>query len=123
IEANLVPIGTFDELLGDTLLLMPDLPREIVSRVFESRRRIVDVSVPGIGGSFPVVRLNALRVFTWPKTCRLIECSIGGTRDVLQAVGDRDLVVTRSRAGVLAFGEDAACRSAFSDYDITRFDL
>jgi len=52
-------------------------------------------------------------------------CDVGGYAEVRKAVQDAgvDLLVARSRHGVLAFGTDAAARAAFSAYNITEFDL
>jgi hypothetical protein len=56
--------------------------------------------------------------------CRRVLCSIGGTREVLDAIAKQKARVlgTRSRVGVLAFGSDREIRKAFSSFQVTNFD-
>lgn len=126
IQAELIACETFDELMADLLLLERDLPDEVAT-LLESkrRRRLSPAPVPAGGSSYPVIRTNALPVTSWPQTARLVECKIGGAREVRAAVegAGADVLVTRRAAGVVAFGSDAEIRKAFADHDIRRLDL
>lgn len=126
IEAELVSLETFDEVMGDILALERDVPTAIQEKI--ERRRVTVVTkapIPDTKGKFPVLRMNALPVLEWPATCRLVECEIGGTAEVRQAVEDSGaaLVVARRNVGVLAFGSDADVRKAFQASGIKRLDL
>ena len=126
VQAELIACETFDELMADLLLLERDLPDE-VSALLEGKRkrRLSAAPVPAGGSTYPVIRTNALPVTSWPQTARLIECEIGGTKDVRDAVqaAGVDVLVARRAAGVIAFGSDADIRTAFGAHDIRRLDL
>lgn len=71
------------------------------------------------------MRLNALPVAEAPSICRRVVCGIGGTAEVRSAIEKAgvDVLVARTRAGVLAFGADSDVREALSCHTITDFDL
>jgi hypothetical protein len=126
IQAELIACETFDELMADLLLLERDLPDEVATLVEGKRkRRLSSAPIPAGGSSYPVIRTNALPVTSWPQTARLVECDIGGFKEVRAAVekAGSDLLVTRRAAGVVAFGSDAEIRKAFAIHDIRRLDL
>ena len=72
-----------------------------------------------------MVRLNALPVVQTPSVCRRVVCQVGGYAEVRDAVEQAgvDVLVARTRAGVLAFGADADVRVRFRGARITDFDL
>lgn len=125
IRANIISVETFDELLSDALLLIKDLPDELAEILNKHAPRVTDAPIPENKGRWPVVRLNALPVISYPTLCRRIVCKIGGTKDVHDAVKNAgaDAVATRRQVGVLAFGRDTEVRKAFTGYDITEFDI
>ena len=130
VDAHLIAVETFDELMGDVVALCPNVPEKARERIQFLDRRATRVSdapltAPGSATATPVIRLNALPVLEAPAVCRRISCSIGGISDVRAAVRDADasLVVTRRRIGVLAFGRDADSRRAFQGFSITDFDV
>jgi hypothetical protein len=71
------------------------------------------------------VRLNALPITWAPTVCRRVMCQIGGLAEARQAVEQAgvEVLVARTRAGVLAFGADANVRAAFEAFHITDFSL
>jgi hypothetical protein len=126
IEANLVKIDTFDELFADLLRQIEDLPPDVAEILQTRDRRTVRVPVPGKRGDYPALRLNALPVLDWPRTCRVLECDIGGTREVREALSTASTsksVAVRSSRGVLAFGLDDELKRAFEPFRVRRFDL
>lgn len=126
IEAEAIPLETFDELMGDLLHLEPVLPEDVAEKLEQARpKRVSDAPLPATSGAFPVFRTNAFPVVEWPSTCRLVVCEIGGTREVRDAVADADagLIVGRRATGVIAFGSDADVRRAFEKHVISRLDL
>jgi len=125
IDAHLIAVETFDELLADVLLLLPDLPDDVLRRLSHVARRVSDAPIPGPEGTWPVIRLNAVPLLAWPTQCRRVVCQIGGVREVREAVAQSgaDIIATRRNVGVLAFGDDSEVRKAFDARGITEFDL
>ncbi len=125
VDAHLVEVETFDEFMGDLLLLEENLPEEVLNYIEQSPRRITDAPIKTTSGTWPILRFNALRITSWPSTCRKLVCEIGGTREVRDAVkqSDADLVVARRKEGVLYFGSDSEAKKAFSKYGIKTLDV
>lgn len=125
IDAALVPVENFDETLRDLVRLIDDLDTTVLDGFATERRHWSEV--PRLAGKrgWPVVRLNALPVTQYPGVCRRVVCRIGGYAEVREAVEEAavDILATRTRAGVLAFGADTDVRTAFEPYDITEFEL
>lgn len=124
-DAHLIEVETFDELLADVLLLVPDLPDDVLRRLSGIARRVSDAPIPGAEGTWPVIRLNALPLLAWPTQCRRVVCQIGGVREVRDTVvqSGADIIATRRNVGVLAFGADSEVRKGFDARGITEFDL
>ena len=125
IDAHLVAVETFDELLADVLLLVPDMPEDILRRLSNLARRVSDAPISGTRGTWPVIRLNALPVLSSPAQCRRVMCEIGGVREVRDVVAQSGshIIATRRNVGVLAFGADSEVRKTFEGRGITEFDL
>ena len=125
IGAHLIEIETFDELLGDVMLLVDDLPPELRQILDPRARRLTEAPVPPPGGSYPVIRLNGLPITSVPAVCRRIKCEIGGARelrDTVEAAGS-EVIVGRRHSGILAFGPDAELQRVFSLHSIESFDV
>lgn len=127
VEAHLIESETFDELMGDLLILedQRSWPEIVVRRLESHQPRLSNAPVPPPDGGWPVLRFNALRVEAWPATCRLVKCEIGGQKEVYAAVEENEakVVAVRRSAGVLAFGSDSEIEKAFGDHTITHRDL
>lgn len=125
VDAHLVEVETFDELLGDLLLLVPEIPEEIQAVLTSRMNRASAAPVPKPGSGWPVVRLNALPLLSFPSVCRRVACGVGGYKEMREAVTEHgaDVIVGRRRQGVIGFGRDQEMRKAFSAYGITEFDL
>lgn len=125
IEAALVPIENFDEILCDLLRLIEGLNTEVLESFASERRRWTGAPRPKGGRSWPVVRLNALPVTQSPSVCRRVVCQVGGHAEARKAIESAGVhvLVARTRTGVLAFGADADVRTAFEAYDVSEFDL
>ncbi len=124
VRAEMLEVQTFDELLGDLLKQLGNIPPEIEAKLNRHAARISGVPLHPPGRDWPVIRLNALPVTTWPTICRRVVCQIGGTKDVREAIekARAQVVAARTRAGVLAFGGDEEIRRVFSPFRITDFD-
>lgn len=127
VDAHLVEVDNFDELMGDIFLLVKDVPAELSEFVDRAPRRLIYANVPGPGpsGATPVIRLNALPVTAFPTTCRRLVCNVGGAKETFEAANSvgADIIVGRRQVGILAFGSDEQVRKAFERYGITEFDL
>lgn len=125
VESALVRIQNFDEVLRDLVRLMKDIDTGSLDRFAAERRRWTSAPVPAGRRGWPVVRFNALPLTEVPTVCRRIVCRIGGHAEAREAVEQAgvDVLVARTRAGVLAFGADVDVRAAFSGFGITDFDL
>lgn len=124
-EAGLVRIENFDEVLRDLIRLIGDLDTTALDSFATERRPWSGAPVPSGRRGWPVVRLNALPIIRVPAVCARVVCGIGGTAEVREAVRNAgvNLIAVRSRAGVLAFGSDSEVRAAFEPYDITDLDV
>ncbi|MDY0885206.1 SIR2 family protein [Dongia soli] len=125
VDAGLVRIENFDEALRDLTRLIEVIDTKALD-VFTSERRRWSPAPRAVGGSgWPVVRLNALPVKLLPTMCRRIVCQIGGISEVRAAAkhADANVLVTRTKAGVLAYGSDSALRAAFEPFGIKDFSL
>jgi hypothetical protein len=127
IDAAIVEAETFEELLGDVLRQTPDMPKDLLMAAERAAPRLGGAPISDAGNAWPVIRTNALPVVEYPSTCRLVESTIGGIKDLRRAIetagASKEVIVTRTRAGVLAFGKDAALRRALAAHPVTRIDL
>ncbi len=125
VEAALVRLSSFDEMLRDLVRVAPPSDLSAVDEFGRARNRWSPAPHPSGKRGWPVLRFNAVPLLGMPTLCRLVGCDIGGTgavRDAITAAGV-DVIAVRSRSGILAFGSDAAVRSAFGSFGIDRFDL
>jgi hypothetical protein len=125
VDVGLVEVENFDEVLRDIVRLTEGLDT-VALDAFASERKIWSPAPRPVGGrGFPVIRLNALEVTTTPSVCRRVVCSIGGHSEISAAVeaSGADILATRTKQGVIAFGSDADVRKAFGGYGIKEFDL
>jgi SIR2-like protein len=126
VEAALIELETFDELMSDILLLEADLSADLTTFLESKRkRRVSPVAMPMPKGIWPVLRFNALPVEEWPTTCRIVQCVIGGTKEVREAIATAgvSVIAARRKAGIICFGPDADIRRAFDPFTISAFDL
>lgn len=125
IDAHLIEVDTFDELMSDVLSLMPDVQPELTKMLEERPKRILDAPLPGPEGAWPILRLNAFPILSAPSVCRKVVCEIQGHKEVQQAVTDAhtDIIVGRRNVGVIAFGGDSEIRKTFERFAISEFSV
>lgn len=125
VDGGLVHIENFEEALRDLVRLIRGLDTQALDAFASGRQRWTAPVRASGRRSFPVVRLNALPVELAPTVCRRVVCKIRGYAEVLSAVeaAGVDILVGRTRAGVLVFGSDADVHAAFDGFEITEFDL
>ncbi len=123
IEAALVSIDNFDEVMRDLLDLIRGLDTTTLDTFAQERQVWSPAPIPRGRKGWPVIRLNALELTKMPSICRLVACDIGGTAEVREAVrrAEVDVIAVRSHYGVLAFGADEDVRTAFEQFGIEEF--
>lgn len=125
IDAHVIKAETFDELMSDLLLLVPTLPSEIETVLNLQPRKVSEAPISPIEGTWPIIRSNALRMLAWPSVCRRVVCDIGGLREVRETIkkANADVIASRRKMGILAFGRDSEIRKAFDSHNISEFDI
>jgi hypothetical protein len=125
VEAALVAVENFDETLRDLIRVINTIDTGALDTFTAERRRWSGAPCPAGASGWPVVRLNGLPVVRTPSVCRRVVCEVGGHSEARAAVEQAgvDVLVARTRAGVLAFGADADVRGAFARFNITDFSL
>jgi NAD-dependent SIR2 family protein deacetylase len=125
VESALVKVENFDEMMRDLVRFHTTLDTRILDQFSLERRRRSPVPLRQTQGGWPVLRLNAIPVSQSPSVCRVVQCDIGGYADARRAVEAArvEILIARTKAGVLAFGSDADVHAAFDGYNVTDFDL
>ena len=125
IQAALVEAETFDELMGDLAQQVDGLPSDLLGSLNRMRSKVTNVSLPAPGTGWPVVRMTAVPILSWPNEFRKFDAKLGGAkelRELLRATS-AELVAVRSQHGVLAFGGDAEVRRVFVEHQPENLDL
>lgn len=125
VEAALVRMENFDEMLRDVIRVQTNLDTSVLDQFAVGRRRRSPAPRPNRGKGWPVLRFNAIPILQSPSVCRLVVCDVGGYADASAAVEASrvDVLVARTKAGVLGFGSDADMHSAFDTHAISHFGL
>lgn len=125
IEAGFVRVQNFDETMRDLVRMAENVEPAPLDSFASDRRHWSPAPTPSGRQGWPVVRLNALPLVHTPNSCRRVVCGVGGQAEARAAVDAAgvDLIVARTRAGVLAFGTDGDVRAAFARHHISQFDL
>lgn len=124
IDAAFVQAESFDELLSDIIRYHPSTEKLLITlddkRSLAPRKIDLSVRTP----CDPFVRMNAVPVLEFPKTCRLIDCDIGGAREIQEriAAANSRIVASRINKGVLAFGDDTEIKRVFADDNVRSLD-
>ena len=124
IDAHVVEAETFDELFVDLVRYLPETAEKLHTLDDAVRPRLSSAKPPVSVRSTPAVRTNGLPVVSLPAMCRLVECEIGGYREIQDAVVavDVDIIARRIGQGVVAFGRDGDVRKTFEPFGINSFD-
>jgi hypothetical protein len=124
LDAHIVEVETFDELFADIIRFLPETEKEIGRIAGAKRPRLAKIVPRASDTKIPAIRTNALPIVSYPAICRLVACDIGGSSEVQDAIrkSGLDIIATRARPGVLAFGRDAEIRKTFEPFKIISFD-
>lgn len=125
VGAHTIEVDTFDELMADVLGQIPSVPPDIQALISSHRPRVSDAPLSGLQGTWPIIRLNALPIQSFPSVCRKFAADIGGTKEVRLAVSvaGAKAVAARTSGGVIAFGDDNELRKAFGAKNMRGLDI
>lgn len=125
IESGLVRAPSFDEVMRDIVRMVAGLDLSVLDEFGKQRSRWTGAPMLKGKEDWPLVRLNAIPIQSYPTVYRRVVCNIGGYREIRDAVeaAGVDVITGRNRAGVLAFGSDSSLKAAFRGFNISEFDL
>lgn len=125
IEAHLVEINTFDEALDSVRRYLGTFPDDIEDLLKPKASRKTDAPINPEAKNPPYLRMNALRVESAPTMCKLINCDIGGYKDIANAIEQTkaNILARRIRRGVIAFGADHEIKKAFANNKIKSMEI
>ena len=125
VDAHLIDIHTFDELLSDIVRFLPKTANKLGDIENARPPRLGCVSLKGVGAKLPSIRTNALPFISHPVMCRLVDCDIGGLSDIQEAIlkAGIDILARRTKDGVIAFGSDSDIRTVFGSFGIKNFQM
>lgn len=123
IDAHLVEAESFYELFSDLLRFLPQTADKLASLTSTARPRLATATLRPSTAVVPAIRMNALAVTSGPALCRIVDCTIGGDKEIEEAIANVgvDIIAHRTRDGVLAFGRDNDTRKAFEPFGIKAF--
>lgn len=124
-QAALVEVSTFDELMADLFLPHQDSLVDVRDLVKETRPKRQPIPLTySASAAWPVLRTNALHITSFPATCTVFESTVGKTSEVksLTQPHASEMVATRRKVGVIAFGSRARLAEVFAPFDPNRFD-
>jgi len=124
IDASFVRYGGFDELLSDIVRYLPQTEQLSIKLDDKMKIRPRPIDLSARAGRVPFVRTNAIPVLEYPRTARLVECDIGGAKEIQAAISESgsSLLASRIGKGVLAFGDDGEIKRVLGGHNIERFD-
>jgi hypothetical protein len=125
IEAHLIEVETFDELLSDIVRFLPETAQAAQTIQDAARPRLSKAVLRVARATTPAIRTNAMPISSYPAACRLIACDIGGWEDIRAAIAasQADILAQRCQLGVLAFGRDVDVRRTFEPHNVTEFGI
>lgn len=82
VSGGIVEVGTFDEMLARIWRLIAQKSPEIDAKVRSATVEPVNIPLPDVGATYPILRTNALRITGLPSMCGTIEYE--GTLDIGQ---------------------------------------
>ena len=124
-QAAFIEANTFDELMADLFLPHQDSLADIrdLVKAVRPKRRALPVTYRA-SAAWPVLRTNALHITAYPASCTLFDATVGNTAEVksLTKPHAAEMVATRRKFGVIAFGTRARLAETFAPFEPKRFD-
>ncbi len=118
IEAHIIEIDTFDSAWAQIIKGFDSIPSEDLELLNQNYFRHEKKPVPRKGTKAPLIRLNAVRMSTFPTIARLYKCEAGNTKEVRELINKNkgDLIAIRKRDGIVGFGSDDEFKRVFEEY-------
>lgn len=121
IEAHIIEINNFDETLDEIRRYIGPFPDEIEKILKTKASRLTESPIIKESRNPPYLRINAVKVDSYPTTCKLIKSDIeGGYKMIQEAIrnSNANIIARRIKKGIIAFGQDQEIKKAFSKYNI-----
>lgn len=126
IDAHLIDINNFDETLDHIRRYIGPFPDEIESILKSKASRLTESPILKESRKAPYLRVNAVKVDSFPTTCKLITSDIDGGYKLIQEAIQKtnaNIIARRIKKGVIAFGQDQEIKKAFKDYKIEKIEV
>lgn len=118
VDAHIVDIPSFDELMLNVYRFLYDELSEFSSYLQPTLDRRSSLVLKYSEEKTDIVRLNVFKVISTPHTIYQFEADIGGISDVKNVLRNtKNVIATRIRGGVLAFGDRDEIAEAFKIKD------
>lgn len=120
INAQIIRMQNFDETMSDIIKQFENIPDDIKAFLNAKMPKATFPPPTEKGNNFPAIRLNAVPIIKYPLECKLVDCEIGGNKEIRNAIEttNSNIVAIRKKIGVLAFGEDREIQKAFNKNNI-----
>ncbi|MAM94755.1 SIR2 family protein [Parvibaculum sp.] len=116
VKAELVEIETFDSLMSRVWRQLPNRPPELTASVNKSADLLVDLPMPAVGKSPPLLRLNGLPITAMPEQCFELAFRVNQEWADLRAAERRakGALICTKESQVWAWGDEQVIRSTFT---------
>jgi NAD-dependent SIR2 family protein deacetylase len=120
IEADFVDSVTFDDTFSDIIKAFEKIPTDLQTYLDSNKSRLAAKPISEKGNSFPVIRINAIPIIEYPLIARLIECEIGGAKELQEVIKNNksEIIAIRKKEGVIGFGSDMDFQNLLVNYNI-----
>lgn len=120
IEADFVDSVTFDDTFSDIIKVFDNVPLDLQNYLNSNKSRITIKPITDKGIGFPVIRMNAIPIIEYPSIARLIDCEIGGIKELKEAIRNTksEIIAIRKKEGVIGFGSDSEFQNALNNFSI-----
>lgn len=115
VRASFVEIDTYDTVMLRLWRSLPDIARDLDSKVRKGRAGAVQISIPPSTGGKPILRLNALPMTEVPSTCAHVDLTAPTSWEAiaeLKRKSETSAVLTYDRE-VMAWGAPGAIEQSF----------
>lgn len=118
IDAHIIDIPSFDELMLSIYKFFEESLSDFSSYLKPTLDRKSPVELRYSQNQTDIIRLNAFKVISTPHTVYQFEANVGGISEVKHAIeGASNVIATRVKEGVLAFGDRDEIASVFKIED------
>lgn len=121
VDANIIETGTFDSMLSKIWRQMPTRDDKLDNKVLTAKTKQVDIPMGPKGNSYPVVRMNALPISDFPRTCAAISTKTSlsnfEVKELVRKNRSRS-IITRAEQ-ILGWGDEEEIIKALGKNNVT----